>query len=106
VTTTVTPRPDAHRYEVSVSGEPAGFTEYKPAGRLVAFLHTEVDPALSGRGLASTLIGHALDDVRAQGKGALPYCPFVRGFIAKHPEYLDLVPEDRRAQFELEEIQQ
>jgi len=32
----------------------------------------------------------------------LPFCPFVRGFIEKHNEYLDLVPVERRAQFKLE----
>lgn len=31
----------------------------------------------------------------------LPYCPFVKAFIAKHEEYLDLVPEAKRARFGL-----
>jgi hypothetical protein len=31
----------------------------------------------------------------------LPYCPFVRSWIAGHREYADLVPGDRRAQFDL-----
>ena len=31
----------------------------------------------------------------------IPVCPFVRAYIAGHPEYLDLVPEDRRAEFGL-----
>jgi hypothetical protein len=31
----------------------------------------------------------------------LPFCPFIRGYIQRHPAYLDLVPGDRRAEFQL-----
>jgi uncharacterized protein len=31
----------------------------------------------------------------------LPYCPFVKRFIQKHPEFLDLVPPSQRAAFDL-----
>jgi hypothetical protein len=31
----------------------------------------------------------------------LPFCPFERGYIVAHPEYLDLVAEDMRATFDL-----
>jgi hypothetical protein len=31
----------------------------------------------------------------------LPHCPFVKSYIAKHPEYLDLVPEAERGGFGL-----
>jgi uncharacterized protein len=33
----------------------------------------------------------------------LPYCPFVRGFIDRHREYLDLLPVERRAKFGLDD---
>jgi uncharacterized protein len=33
----------------------------------------------------------------------LPYCPFVQGFIARHREYLDLVPVERRPKFALDD---
>ena len=32
-----------------------------------------------------------LDIVRAQGLTVKPLCPFVAGYIAKHPEYADLL---------------
>ena len=60
-----------------------------------------IDDAFAGKGLASTLIKHALNDARGAGVAVLPQCPFVKGYIEKHPEYLDLVPEDRRAHFGL-----
>jgi uncharacterized protein len=31
----------------------------------------------------------------------LPFCPFVNGYIKRHPEYRDLVPEDYRDKFGL-----
>jgi predicted GNAT family acetyltransferase len=31
----------------------------------------------------------------------LPYCPYNDSWIKKHPEYTDLVPRDRRADFGL-----
>jgi hypothetical protein len=43
----------------------------------------------------------ALDATREAGSPVLPYCPFIRGYIQRHPAYLDLVPEDRRAEFAL-----
>jgi hypothetical protein len=42
-----------------------------------------------------------LDEVRARGGEVLPYCPFVKSFIEKHPDYLDLVPTNQRAAFGL-----
>jgi hypothetical protein len=32
----------------------------------------------------------------------MPYCKFVRAYIEKNPEYLDLVPTDQRHRFGLE----
>jgi hypothetical protein len=31
----------------------------------------------------------------------LPFCPFVKAFIERHDEFLELVPESFRAQFGL-----
>src|SRR5689334_10718461 len=82
---------DEGRYEIRVDGEPAGVSEYRrrPAG--LAFVHTEIDDRFEGQGLGSRLVSYALDDARARGLAVLPFCPFVRSYIERHPEYLDLV---------------
>jgi predicted GNAT family acetyltransferase len=54
-------------------------------------VHTEVEPEWEGRGVGSELVRGALDDVRARGLKVRPLCPFVRAFIERHSEYLDLV---------------
>lgn len=92
---------DASRYEIRVDGVVAGYADYRDRGGAFAVNHTVTDPAFQGRGLASRLVRAMLDDLRARGVGILPYCPFVRDYLARHPDDLDLVPEGRRAQFDL-----
>ncbi len=89
------------RFEVLVDGEVAGFAEYRRTPTSVSFTHTVVEPAYEGRGLGSVLARRALDATRESGAQVLPYCPFIRAWIARHPEYLDLVPAGRRARFHL-----
>jgi predicted GNAT family acetyltransferase len=98
----VVDNPAMGRFEIHVDGALAGFTEYRERpDKVLAFPHTEVDPAFQGRGLAQRLIRDALDQTRAEHFSVLPYCPTVRAFIAKHPDYVDLVPRDRRDEFDL-----
>ena len=82
---------DAQRFEGFVGEELAGFIVYKPQPGAVALLHTEVDPAFEGHGVGSQLVADVLDDIRSRDLEVLPICPFVRGYIARHPEYADLV---------------
>jgi predicted GNAT family acetyltransferase len=91
--------PEAERYEIHVDGALAGFAEYRRRPGLIAFTHTEIDDAHEGQGLATTLIRHALDAARADGLAVLPFCPFVNGYISRHAEYADLVPDGFREQF-------
>jgi predicted GNAT family acetyltransferase len=96
--------PERERFEIRAGDEVLGFSEYRRRGGLIAFIHTEVDPEHEGEGLASRLISSALEAVREEGLSVLPFCPFVRGYIAKHPDpYLELVPPELRAHFELPE---
>jgi predicted GNAT family acetyltransferase len=92
---------DESRYEISVDGTVAGFTQYALEGQRADFLHTQIDDEFEGRGLASQLIRGALDDARDRGWEVVPYCPFVTQFIGKHAEYRDLVPAEERERFGL-----
>lgn len=89
--------PEAKRYEARVDGAPevAGVAEYIRTTELVAFVHTEVAPEYEGRGVGSALVRTALDEARAAGLRVLPTCPFFAGWIARHPEYRDLVYQSR-----------
>jgi hypothetical protein len=100
---TVTDVSDRRRFEIVVDGAVLGFAEYRRRPGVITFIHTEIDPAHEGEGLGTLLVKAALDTARAEGLAVLPYCPFVRGFIDRHREYLDLVPVERRANFTLDD---
>lgn len=93
--------PESKRFEIWVGDALAGFTVYQPRPEYYSFVHTEIDEAFGGRGLASVLIKQALDEMRARGLKIIPICPFVLRYISRHQEYLDLVPADQRARFDL-----
>ena len=61
-------------------------------------MHTEIEPAFQGARLAAHLARFSLDDARERGLAVLPFCPYIDSWIRKHPEYTDLVPQDRRAE--------
>jgi len=98
----VTDAPEHARFEVRVGGELAGFASYRRRPGLIAFTHTLIDPRFEGRGFATKLVQTALARARAEKLSVLPFCPFVRAYIADHAaDYLDLVPATMRAQFDL-----
>ena len=89
---TVRDNPDASRFEaVDESGVVAGFAAYRRYDDRIVFTHTEVDDAFEGRGVGSVLVRAALDAVRGEHLRVVPQCPFVKGWIGKHPDYADLV---------------
>ena len=68
---------------------------------MIAFTHTLIDARFEGQGLGSRLVRAALSEARSNGLAVLPFCPFVRGYIADHDEYLGLVPVEMRSRFGL-----
>jgi len=79
-----------HRYELAVDGHIAA-TYYEIADGVITFVHTEVPPELGGKGVGSKLVKGALDQVRSDGLKVIARCPFVKGWIDKHPDYADLL---------------
>jgi len=86
----ITDNVELQRFEAHLDGKLAGFAEYQLTDELMVFTHTEVDPAFEGNGVGSALAQFALDQLR-DGSGtrkALPVCPFIKGWIQRHPDYL------------------
>lgn len=82
---------DARCFEAVIDGDVAGFAEYRMRDGRFVFHHTVVEEAFGGRGVASTLIRAALAEVESRGGLVVPLCPFVAGYIEKHPEFEWLV---------------
>ena len=79
------------RFEMDTDGGLA-VAHYRRAAGVITVTHTEVPAALQGRGIASRLVQGVLEAVRAEGAKVVPRCSFVSAYIARHPEFADLVP--------------
>ena len=87
---TVTDNRTANRFEARDGETLAGFAAYGHTPELVAFVHTEVDPAFEGRGVGSLLARAGIESVQAEGLRVLAVCPFIAGWLLRHPQYAHL----------------
>lgn len=97
MTITVTEVPERERFEArDEAGELAGVLTYQMTGGIIAYTHTKVDPSFEGQGVGSALARAAMDDARGKNRTVVPLCPFVSGWLDKHPEYEKLVARSTR----------
>ena len=92
----------ASRWQARADGEVVGYAAYDLAPGVLTMTHTVVDPAVEGHGIGGALVRAAFDDARERGLAVLPQCAYVRAWLARHPDQLDLVPVDRREQYGLQ----
>lgn len=82
---------DKGRFELEFDGHIA-FIEYKVNRDGVIFLtHTEVPPALEGRGVGSAIVSKTLEWIKEQGTPLAPLCPFVAAYIKRHPLWKEIL---------------
>jgi predicted GNAT family acetyltransferase len=87
--TTVTK--ESEHFAIAVDGQEVGKAEFADRDGQRVFTHTEVDDKFEGRGLATILIGEALQATRDDGVRIVPECPMVANYIKKHTEFSDIV---------------
>jgi predicted GNAT family acetyltransferase len=87
---TVRDNPALNRFELDLDGHMA-MAYYQLAPGVITFRHTEVPPEMSGHGVGSQLVRGALEAARARGLKVVARCPFVAAYLAKHPEFNDLL---------------
>jgi predicted GNAT family acetyltransferase len=78
------------RFEVQVEDGTAECA-YRQHGKVMDIVHTEVPPANAGRGIAAALVRSALAHARAHGHEVRPSCSYVRAYMRRHPDTLDLL---------------
>jgi predicted GNAT family acetyltransferase len=78
------------RFEIERDGAVA-FLNYTLAGNILTLDHTEIPEKLRHMGLASALAETALRWARDHNLKVDIVCPTVQQYVARHPEYSDLV---------------
>jgi uncharacterized protein len=81
---------ESGKYTIAVDGKTVGLTAVADRDNQRVFYHTEVDDQFEGRGLASILVGEALEKTREDGKHVVPVCQLVAAYIEKHQEFSDI----------------
>jgi predicted GNAT family acetyltransferase len=84
------------RFEVNLDGETA-FTEYRLVDEGIILPHTVVPDSFAGKGVGAALAKTALGYAREHDLKVIPLCPFIAGYITKHPEWHDIVHETHKA---------
>lgn len=90
---------EKHRYELVEGDEIAGFIVYQVRDGEYWLVHTELEEGYGESGVGSFLVRKTLDDLRSKGVAVVPTCPFVGGWIKRHPDYQDLVDERTLREF-------
>ncbi|MDY6869867.1 MAG: GNAT family N-acetyltransferase [Actinomycetota bacterium] len=89
--TPTTVKAEADRFTIGVEGRTVGSAEFTDRDGQRVFTHTEVDGQFEGRGLATILVGEALEQTRSADKRIVPECKLVASYLEKHDEYADIV---------------
>lgn len=89
---TVRHNPSHSRFELDLGDGEMAIAVYRPLGEgVIALTHTEVPWRGRQRGTGSRLISGALELVREHKLKVVARCSFVRDYLARHPEFSDLV---------------
>lgn len=75
----------------TADGHLAGFSQYYVRDGSLHFFHTEVATEFEGHGVGSQIAAGVIDFVRSHNMPISPECPFIRAYMAKHPETQELL---------------
>ena len=81
---------EQNRFELVLDGGTA-LVAYRRDGERLVLVHTEVPSQFAGQGIGSKLAKGVFVLLRASGRKAVVRCEFLKGWVAKHPEYDDVV---------------
>ena len=81
---------NTQRFEARVDGWMCR-AEYQLFDKVMHLVHTEVAPAVEGRGVAAALVRAALSWADERKLTVVPRCSFVRLYMQRHPEFAHLL---------------
>ncbi|GHJ36909.1 GNAT family N-acetyltransferase [Streptomyces sp. TS71-3] len=80
---------DAGRLEAVQDGEVVGHIAYfalEPPERALVPVHTIVEPAHEGKGIAGSLVRELYGIAAREGDAVVPLCPYVTRWAERHPD--------------------
>ena len=84
---------DKQQFEITIEGHKA-LIVYSEKPGIITLIHTEVEPALEGKGAATAVIEKTLNYLEQNKYQLVPRCPLVFAYIKKHPEWKRIVSKD------------
>jgi uncharacterized protein len=91
--TTVRDDPQHHRFVYGNDGA-VGELTYDVDDDRMFLLHTEVADALQGQGVGGQLVAAAVSRAIDDGLTVVPWCPYARRWLRRHPDVADTVAVD------------
>ncbi len=79
-----------NRLELEVESGTA-FIDFKLTHETLFLIHTEVPPALEGKGVGGAIVKKALQYAKDNGYKIVPLCVFVQSYLKRHKEWDDIV---------------
>lgn len=86
----VVENPGQNRFELALDGGTA-LVAYRQDGNRLVLVHTEVPGQFAGQGIGSQLAKGVFELLRASGRKAVIRCEFLKGWVAKHRDYDDVI---------------
>lgn len=75
------------------------FLTYREREKTMYFMLTKVPDELAGKGIASSLAKEALEYAKSRGFKIAVMCPFLSGYVKRHPEWYALYDTEYHKQF-------
>lgn len=82
---------EAKRFELHVEGHTAIIESILAKGDIMFLTHTEVPPALEGKGVGKRIVENALNYIKDHNYTLAPLCPFVAAYLKRHPEWKSIL---------------
>lgn len=80
-----------NRFELEVNDFVAFIAFDKIEPNILDLVHTEVPNDLAGKGIGSKLVFGALQYCKINILKVIPSCPFIKNYIEKHLDWMELV---------------
>ena len=85
--------PELNRSAAYIDGVHAGECEFTVEGNIWSIIHTGVDPAFGGRGIAKMLVLKVIEEARRQNVRIEPVCSYAKRMMEGKEEFSDVLAQ-------------